>query len=87
MKEGDVRKIADIQIQKLVDRMKRKGIDLDVEDSARQLLSEKGFDPSYGARPLKRAIQSCYKMQWLTGFWTISLERKNTCWHPFRMGN
>ncbi|HIQ97079.1 MAG TPA: ATP-dependent Clp protease ATP-binding subunit [Candidatus Limivivens merdigallinarum] len=58
LKEGDVRKIADIQIQKLVDRMKRKGIDLDVEDSARQLLSEKGFDPSYGARPLKRAIQS-----------------------------
>lgn len=58
LKEGDVRKIADIQIQKLVDRMKRNGIDLDVEDSARQLLSEKGFDPSYGARPLKRAIQS-----------------------------
>lgn len=58
LKEEDVRKIADIQIQKLVDRMKRKGIDLDVEDSARQLLSEKGFDPSYGARPLKRAIQS-----------------------------
>lgn len=53
----DMRKIADIQIQKLVDRMETKGIHLDVSESARELLTENGYDPSYGARPLKRAIQ------------------------------
>lgn len=56
--EEDMRKIADIQIQKLVDRMETKGIHLDVSESARELLTENGYDPSYGARPLKRAIQS-----------------------------
>ncbi len=58
LSQEDMRKIADIQIQKLVDRMKAKGIELDVADSARDLLTEEGYDPSYGARPLKRAIQS-----------------------------
>ena len=58
LKQEDVRKIADLQIAKLADRMKKQGITLRVEESAVDLLSEKGYDPSFGARPLKRTIQS-----------------------------
>lgn len=58
LKQEDVRKIADLQITKLADRMKKQGITLRVEESAVDLLSEKGYDPAFGARPLKRTIQS-----------------------------
>ena len=58
LKPEDVRRITDIQIQKLIDRMAAKGIHLNVDESARSILADKGFDPAYGARPLKRAIQS-----------------------------
>lgn len=58
LKKEDVRKIADLQIAKLTERMKKQGILLRVEESAAELLAEKGYDPSFGARPLKRTIQS-----------------------------
>ncbi len=58
LKQEDVRKIADLQIAKLTERMKKQGIILHVEESAVELLSEKGYDPAFGARPLKRTIQS-----------------------------
>lgn len=38
--------------------MRRQGICLKVEDSAVELMAEKGYDPAFGARPLKRTIQS-----------------------------
>jgi ATP-dependent Clp protease ATP-binding subunit ClpB len=49
--------IVDIQIKRLKGWLKDKSIDLDLSDSARQWLGEQGYDPSYGARPLKRVIQ------------------------------
>ncbi|MDL1964701.1 MAG: ATP-dependent chaperone ClpB [Deltaproteobacteria bacterium] len=50
-------KIVKIQIGKLLKRLEEKNIELELSDSAIRLLSEKGYDPVYGARPLKRAIQ------------------------------
>ena len=38
--------------------MRKQGIRLNVEDSAVELMAEKGYDPAFGARPLKRTIQS-----------------------------
>ena len=58
LSQEDVRKIADMQIAKLTERMKKQGIELRVEESAVRLLSEKGYDSAFGARPLKRTIQS-----------------------------
>ncbi len=58
LKQEDVRRIADLQIAKLTERMKKQGIVLRVEESAVELLAEKGYDPAFGARPLKRTIQS-----------------------------
>jgi ATP-dependent Clp protease ATP-binding subunit ClpB len=53
----EIGKIVDIQIQALASRLAERNIDLYLADSAKQLLIEKGYDPVYGARPLKRAIQ------------------------------
>ena len=55
--EGDVRRIADIQIDRLRDRLADQRIGLDVTDDAMGVLAQLGFDPAYGARPLKRVIQ------------------------------
>jgi ATP-dependent Clp protease ATP-binding subunit ClpB len=55
--EADVRKIAEIQIDRLRARLADQRIGLEVTDEAMELLAELGFDPAFGARPLKRVIQ------------------------------
>jgi ATP-dependent Clp protease ATP-binding subunit ClpB len=52
-----IRTIVDIQLGQLRKRLIERGLDLALDDKARDLLGEAGFDPVYGARPLKRAIQ------------------------------
>ena len=54
---SQIRAIVDIQLQYLRKRLQERTMDLVLDDSARDLLGESGFDPVYGARPLKRAIQ------------------------------
>jgi len=55
--QDDLGAIVDIQLQHLIARMADRRITLAVTTEARLLLAEKGYDPSYGARPLKRLIQ------------------------------
>jgi ATP-dependent Clp protease ATP-binding subunit ClpB len=55
--QDDLGAIVDIQLQHLITRMADRRITLAVTPEARLLLAEKGYDPSYGARPLKRLIQ------------------------------
>ncbi|HTY92531.1 MAG TPA: ATP-dependent chaperone ClpB [Steroidobacteraceae bacterium] len=52
-----IRKIVDIQLVGLRKRLQERSLDITLSDVARDLLGEAGFDPVYGARPLKRAIQ------------------------------
>jgi ATP-dependent Clp protease ATP-binding subunit ClpB len=52
-----IRKIVDIQLVYLRKRLQERNLDIVLNDSARDLMGEAGFDPVYGARPLKRAIQ------------------------------
>jgi ATP-dependent Clp protease ATP-binding subunit ClpB len=52
-----IRKIVDIQLAYLRKRLQERNLDIVLDDSARDLMAEAGFDPVYGARPLKRAIQ------------------------------
>jgi len=54
---GEIIKIVDIQLALLEARLTKLGLSLAVTPEARALLAEEGFDPVYGARPLKRAIQ------------------------------
>ena len=53
----EIREIVDLQLQRLDAQLERNGYKLDVSDNAKQLLANEGYDPAYGARPLKRVIQ------------------------------
>lgn len=55
--EKHIASIAQIQLQRLYKRLEDRGYQLHISDAAIKLLSENGYDPVYGARPLKRAIQ------------------------------
>jgi ATP-dependent Clp protease ATP-binding subunit ClpB len=57
LSEKDLTKIIDIQLQRLHKRLEERHIVLELSDSARKHLLATGYDPAYGARPLKRAIQ------------------------------
>ena len=54
----DIRRIVDIQLELLHRRLAERDLTLELDDAARDLLADAGFDPVYGARPLKRAIQT-----------------------------
>jgi ATP-dependent Clp protease ATP-binding subunit ClpB len=55
--EKHLARIVDIQLQRLEKRLTQQQLTLDVDRSAKQLIAKEGFDPQFGARPLKRAIQ------------------------------
>ena len=49
--------IVDLQVARLIERVRTRGIEVELTDDARTLLGNLGYDPTYGARPLKRVIQ------------------------------
>jgi ATP-dependent Clp protease ATP-binding subunit ClpB len=55
--KADIRKVIDIQLRSLLKRLEERKITLEMSDSARDLLVDEGYDPVYGARPLKRTLQ------------------------------
>jgi ATP-dependent Clp protease ATP-binding subunit ClpB len=55
--EEDLKKIVEIQLSRLRKRLTQQNIMLELSDSAERLIAREGYDPVYGARPLKRAIQ------------------------------
>lgn len=58
LNQSNIRTIAKIQLKSLEDRLAKMDLDLHISESALDELAKEGFDPVYGARPLKRAIQS-----------------------------
>ena len=58
LNQNNVRQIADIMINQLCKRVKTQGINLDVKEIVKDKLSKDGFNPVYGARPLRRVIMS-----------------------------
>ena len=56
--EKEEGKIFDLLINKVIERMKKQGITIKVDEKAKDLIIKKGIDTNYGARPLKRAIQT-----------------------------
>jgi len=50
-------RIVDLEISKVVDRIKTKEISIFLDENAKTLLAEKGHDPDYGARPMRRAVE------------------------------
>jgi len=56
--KNDLRKIIDIQLRYLSERIQARNINLEFADGARDQIMDEGYDPVYGARPLKRTIQN-----------------------------
>ena len=57
LSKTDMIGIVDIQLSKLIERLAEKNLHLQIDDSAKQFLVDTGYNPLFGARPLKRAIQ------------------------------
>jgi ATP-dependent Clp protease ATP-binding subunit ClpB len=52
-----ISEIVDLQVARVIDRVAERGVQVTLTDSARELLANMGYDPTYGARPLRRVIQ------------------------------
>jgi ATP-dependent Clp protease ATP-binding subunit ClpB len=57
LNKEDIKKIVDIQLDLLKERLKDRNISLDIDDEVKDFLAKEGFDSIYGARPLKRTLQ------------------------------
>ena len=58
LQKEDIRKIIDIQLQSITKRLAERKISIQLTDKAKDFIANKGYDPSFGARPLKRALQT-----------------------------
>ena len=58
LSQQDIRKIVDIQVEVVRKRLEEAGIRIEISDAARDRLAKLGFDPQFGARPLKRVFQT-----------------------------
>ena len=58
LQKSDMKEIAEIQLKRLAKRLKERQVDLKWSEALLSALAEQGYDPGYGARPLKRLIQN-----------------------------
>lgn len=58
LSRAQIDKIIDVQLERLREMLLERNIEIELDQSARELLGREGYDPNYGARPLKRAIQT-----------------------------
>ena len=57
LSRDEIAQIVDLQVAKLIERVRERGVEVELTDSARTLIGNLGYDPTYGARLLKRVIQ------------------------------
>jgi len=57
LQKSDLEQIVDLEVKKVVDRLKAKDITMVLESDAKEFLIIKGYDPQYGARPMRRAVE------------------------------
>ncbi len=57
LEKKDLVKIVDLEISKVVERLAHKSISVSIEPSAKEILIEHGYDPQYGARPMRRSVE------------------------------
>src|SRR5688500_8650163 len=58
LSQKEIARIIDVQLDRLLHMLKDRNITISLDEAARALLAREGYDPAYGARPLKRAIQT-----------------------------
>jgi ATP-dependent Clp protease ATP-binding subunit ClpB len=58
LRKSEIREVVDIQLRRVKEMLAKKRMTLKVSDQAKDWMAEVGYDPTFGARPLKRAIQN-----------------------------
>lgn len=58
LSDNEIENIIDIMLKEVIERMKQNNMDIKIDKSVKELIAKKGIDKAYGARPLRRAIQS-----------------------------
>jgi ATP-dependent Clp protease ATP-binding subunit ClpB len=54
---GQIKRIIEIQLKQLAKRISERGLTIEISDAAKDYIAKEGYDPAFGARPLKRALQ------------------------------
>lgn len=75
---GDIRRVASLMLGKMTKDLEHKGITFEVEESGLDFIATAGFDPEFGARPLRRAIQDKVENQIATLLLAGKLQRRDT---------
>ena len=57
----DLIQVLNLEVGKVLDRLRKKNLRLELDDKARDFLVEKGYDPQYGARPMRRAVERFFE--------------------------
>ena len=57
LSKDDLIQILDLEVEKVVERIRRKNLKLNLDSKAKDFLVEKGYDPQYGARPMRRSVE------------------------------
>jgi ATP-dependent Clp protease ATP-binding subunit ClpC len=57
----DLIQILSLEVEKVLERLRKKNLKLELDDKAKDLLVEKGYDPQYGARPMRRAVEKFFE--------------------------
>ena len=57
----DLIQILNLEVEKVLERLRKKNLRLELDDKAKELLVEKGYDPQYGARPMRRAVERFFE--------------------------
>jgi len=57
----DLIAILSLEVEKVLERLRKKNLKLQLDDKAKDLLVEKGYDPQYGARPMRRAVEKYFE--------------------------
>ena len=59
--KADLIAILSLEVEKVLERLRKKNLKLQLDDKAKDLLVEKGYDPQYGARPMRRAVEKYFE--------------------------
>jgi ATP-dependent Clp protease ATP-binding subunit ClpC len=59
--KADLIQILSLEVEKVLERLRKKNLKLELDDKAKDFLVEKGYDPQYGARPMRRAVERFFE--------------------------
>ena len=78
LERNDLVKIVDLEVAKVIERIRAKDIKVQLDSTAVEFLIEKGYDPTHGARPMRRAVEKYLEDPLAEGFLRGNIQQGNT---------